>query len=230
MGEGSIVKKNESGNIIFFILIAIVLIGLVTAALRSGGLESATTDREDLTIKVSQARQDASEMEHAINLVIQNGISENDISFASPDTPSDYGTYNASPAAEVFNPKGGGAIYRTPPSGTNDGSGWEFYGTTALPDVGSDKPDLVAVLPHVTQDFCSQINKINGQTAQQPTDLNACVNAGSTLRFGSGTHFLTAGVNTMDEATFTAKPAGEACVQCDAGGNTYNYYHLLMAR
>jgi hypothetical protein len=229
-------NNRQSGNIIFFILLAIFLIGIVTAALRSGGIEGAAVDREDLTIKVSQVRQNASELEHAVNLVMQNGISENDISFADPDAPSDYGTFNSNPRAEIFNTGGGGARYRPAPSGVNDGSGWEFYGTTALPDVGSDKADLVAVLPNVTKDFCVQVNKANGQyrsmppaAAEEPVDDGSCVNAGSGLRFGSATHFLTGGINTMDESTFTAKPAGEACVQC-GGGSSYNFYHVLMAR
>lgn len=223
-------SNRESGNIIFFILLAIVLIGLVTAALRSGGLEGANTDREDLTIKVAQVRQTASEMEHALNLIMQNGVSELDISFASPDAPSNYGTYNANPPAEVFNPKGGGARYNTPPAGVNDGSGWAFYGNTALPGVGSDKADLVAVLPNVTKNFCDQINSINGQTAQQPTDTGSCVNGGAGVQFSSATRFVNGGQNTMDEATFTVQPASEACVQCNAGGMSYNYYHALMAR
>ncbi|MDB5491954.1 MAG: hypothetical protein JWO78_1803 [Micavibrio sp.] len=230
-------KNNQAGNIIFFILLAIFLIGLVTAALRSGGIESASIDREDMTIKVSQVRQNAAEIEHAVNLVMQNGISENDISFANADAPSAYGTLNSNPKAEVFNTGGGGARYRPAPSGVNDGSGWEFYGATALPDVGSEKPDLVAVLPNVTKDFCAQVNRINGQfrdappaATAEPIDDGTCVNGGSTLRFGSAVHFPSSSINTMDESSFTAKPAGEACVQCSSGATTYNYYHVLMSR
>ena len=222
-------KKPESGNVIFFILLAIFLLGLVTAALRSTGIESAGIDREDVSIKVSQIRQNAGEYEHAVNLVMQNGISENDISFAALDAPSDYGTYNSNPKAEIFNTGGGAARFRSAPSGINDGSGWEFYGNTAIPQMGTDAPELLAVLPNVTEDFCQQVNLINGQTAQQPIDGGGCVNAGAGLRFGSSSHF-SAAPNTMDEASFTLKPAPEACVQCSAGSTTYNYYHVLMAR
>ena len=231
------IKRSQSGNIIFFILLAIFLIGLVTAALRSTGIESAAIDREDVTIKVSQVRQNAAEIEHAVNLVMQNGISENDISFASTDAPSDYGTPNSNSKAEIFNASGGAARYRPAPPGVNDGSGWEFYGATALPDIGSDKPDLVAVLPNVTKEFCKQVNVINGQyrtvppaTDEEPIDDGSCVNGGQSLRFGSAVHFVTSGFNTMDETTFTAKPAGEACVKCSAGSTSYNYYHVLMGR
>ena len=33
-----------------------------------------------------------------------------------------------------------------------------FFGTSAIPQVGSDKADLIAVLPNVTLEFCNTIN------------------------------------------------------------------------
>lgn len=222
-------RQRESGNIIFIILLAIVLIGLVTAALRSGGLESAGIDREDLSIKVSQTRQNAAEIERAVAFVLNNGISEVDISFAHPDAPSDYGTYGTNPSAEVFNPQGGAAAWREAPSGISFSSAghWEFYGATALPGAGTDKADLVAVLPDVSESFCGQINQINAQTSAQPSDSGTCVNGGSGDRFKGATPF-SATPNTMDAATFSVTPAMEACVVC--GDGKYYYYHALLVR
>lgn len=220
-------RRNESGNMIFFILLAIVLIGLVTAALRSGGLETANIDREDMIIKVSQVRQNAAELERALTLVMQNGISETAISFAA-DNPSasvDYGTYNTNAEAEIFNPLGGGALWREPPSGVNDGSFWEFYGETAVPDVGSDRADLVAVLPNVNALFCTEINRINGQTSQ-PLDNGACIHAGAAGRFVPAASPYAGTPNTMD-GPFAVTPAPEACVSC---AGAFHFYHVLMAR
>lgn len=222
----------ESGNIIFFILLAIVLIGLVTAALRSSGIESANIDREDLTIKVAQLRQNAVELQHAVNLVMQNGISEADISFADRNpAASAYGTYDDNPPAEIFNPKGGGAIWRSPPAGVNDGSAWVFYGSTRIPGVGTDRADLVAVLPNVTREFCDAINKINEQpVATPPADSGTCLHGGSVFTPSGG--YGDSGGNTMDETTFrqgpaSAAPAGQACVAC---GSAYHFYHVLLGR
>ncbi len=220
-------RRNESGNMIFFILLAIVLVGLVTAALRSGGLETANIDREDMVIKVSQVRQNAAELERALGLVMQNGISETDISFASdhPSASADYGTYNNNPEAEIFNPRGGGASWREPPAGVNDGSAWEFYGDTDVPGIGSDKADLVAVLPNVTALFCTEINKINGQTTQ-PLDNGTCVHGGAAARFSPGAAPFASTPNTMD-GPFAVTPAPEACVSC---AGVFHFYHVLMAR
>lgn len=215
----------ESGNMIFFILLAIVLVGLVTAALRSGGIEGANIDREDMVIKVAQIRQNAGELERAVALVLQNGTSESDISFA-PNDPSallDYGTYNSNPSAEVFNPKGGGAIWRLPGSGVNDGSHWEFYGDTAAPGTGSQEADLIAVLPNVTAGFCAEINRINAQI--DPQDTATCIYPG--VRFVPANKPFLAAPNTMDTTTFANGRAGEACVRC---GADLHYYHVLMAR
>lgn len=219
----------ESGNIVFFILLAIVLVGLVTAALRSGGLETSGIDRENNIIKVSQIRQYSAELERAVTYIINNQISEADISFANPDVASDdYGTYGDNPQAEIFNPGGGGAVSRTPPAGVNDGSPWEFYASSTVPGVGSDKPDLIAVLPKVTETVCAEINRINRQAA--PSDSGTCFYTGPAGRF-VGTYSDTS-PNEMDDditntANFTTIPANQACVLC---GAERHYYHVLLAR
>lgn len=218
-------RAAESGNMIFFILLAIVLVGLVTAALRSGGIEGANIDREDMVIKVAQVRQNASELERAVALIIENGTSETDLSFAPNDASAliDYGTYNTNPTAEVFNPKGGGAIWRQPPSGVNDGSHWEFYGDTAAPGIGSQEADLIAVLPNVNATFCAEVNRINGQT--NPADTATCLYPG--VRFVPATRPFSSSPNTMDTTTFSNGRGSEACVIC---GANLHYYHVLMGR
>lgn len=230
-------SRNQSGNMIFVILLAIVLIGLVTAALRSGGLEGANIDKENVIIKATQVRQHAAEMERGVAYVLQNGGSETNISFAHPDAPSAYGTYGASPENEIFNPEGGGAAWRTPPSDINDGSGWEFYGTPAIPGAGTGRADLVAVLPNVTEAFCAKINEMNEQTTQQPEDSGTCLYSGATDRFvGLTPPTVTpspfdATPDGMNEATFDKIPALEACVRCGTNpGDALHFYHVLMVR
>jgi hypothetical protein len=220
----------QSGNIFFFVLLAIVLIGLVTAALRQGS-NDASIDNENLTVKTSQVRQYAAELERGVSFVLQNNISEVDIRFAHPDASSDYGSIATDPTHQVFDKTGGGVEYRAAPSGINDGSAWEFYGANALPQVGSDSAELIAVLPNVTTAFCAKINDQVGYTAQ-PTDTGGaqtnCLYSGTTVRFGDTTQFV--GVpNTVNAATFSVKPSVEGCVSCVADGKLH-YYRVLMAR
>ena len=218
--------ETESGNVVFLILLAIVLIGIVTAALRSSGIEGANTDRENLAIQVSQVKQYASQIERAVGFILQNDASEVDIRFAHPDAPSEYGTITTTPQFQVFSRTGGAAEYKRPSSGINDGSRWEFYGGTALPQVGSPAADLVAVLPNVTVSFCQAANRADGFTGQ-PADTATCVNAGTAGRFSDITQF--SGIpNTLNEASFSTLPAPEGCVVCDDG--KYHFFHVLMAR
>lgn len=240
-------RKNERGNMLFIILIAVVLVGLLTAAIqRTNRPEGANIDKETLVIRVTEVQRTASELERAILFIMQNGKSESDLRFAHPDAPPDYGDLDgdADPSDQVFHRLGGAANYPAVPADVNDGSPWEFYGGTHLPGVGSDKADLIAVLPNVTQQFCDRVNALNGQHGT-PTDTGGslasganagdCLNLGTAGRFDDGQQFYDT-PNTVDESTFeqdssVSAPytARQACVRCTADGANH-FYSVLMAR
>ncbi len=232
----------------FIILVAVVLIGLLTAAIQmTNRPEGSNIDKEALVIRASEVQRYASELERAVNYIMQNGKSESDIRFAHPDAHSDYGDLSADPdpSDQVFHVSGGGANYRSAPDNINDGSAWEFYGGTHLPGMGTaSRAELIAVLPNVTQAFCDKINELNGQTGS-PADLGAgvpsggdpgaCLAIGAAGRFDDGQQFYTT-INTVDDTTFDdapestdPRPAPQACVQC-AIGSANHFYHVLLAR
>jgi hypothetical protein len=226
-------RHGESGNVIVFILMAVVLIGIVTAAIRSGGDESANIDNEQLAIRTSEIRQYASELERGITFIMNNGVSENDLRFAipSPATSADeeYGDIDTHETTQLFSRKGGGAAYRPNGAGVQVAPArWEFYGYTALPQVGSERADLVAVLPDVTPEFCAAINRTNNYDGQ-PLDDGTCVDSGMSHNFDDDEQFTDDGSqNTMDTGSFSSFPAAEGCVKCD-DGKLY-YFHVLMKR
>jgi hypothetical protein len=240
-------KTGEYGNMLFMILIAVVLIGLLTAVImNSNDSESSNIDKETLVIHVSEAQRYASEIERAVLFIMHSGKSESDIRFAHPQNDPDYGDLPADtdPTDQVFHRDGGGATFRAPPAGINDGSPWEFYGGTALPGVGSNRADLIAVLPNVTEQFCTRINQVNNQSAA-PTDTGGgsasgaspgdCLYGGTAARFNDSQQFY-ATPNTVDETTFaqdpntlTARTALEACVVCSLDSKRH-FYHVLLAR
>lgn len=219
--------RAESGNALFYILLAVVLIGLVTAALRMTGQAGANIDGEQVTIAASQIKQYASELERGVTIILQNGASENDLRFAYPGAPAAYGDITDIPSRQVFSRSGGGVEYRSAPPGSTTGGTWEFYASTHAAQVGSStRADLMAVLPNVAPAVCAKLNAMDGEGATQPTDSGACLYTGSTGRFAGV--FADGSPNTTDEGSFTAKPAMEACVRCDDG--TLNFYRVLMAR
>ncbi len=251
-------RQHESGNILFMILIAIVLIGALTAAIQSTSRpEGSNIDGETLVLRVSEVQRYASELERAVAFIIQDGKSESDIRFAHYNANADYGDLSTDTdlTDQVFMREGGGATYREPPEGINDGSAWEFYAGTHIPGVGrADRAEMVAVLPHVTQEFCSKINQVNGQTgtvaddgtgAASGSDPGDCVNVGALGRFDDLQQFYST-INTMDETsgsfvhdanTSAPRPALQACVTCSRDTNSANgttderhFYHVLLAR
>ncbi len=239
-------RDSERGNMLFMILIAVVLIGLLTAVIMStSNSESANIDKETLVIRVSEAQRTAAEFERAVMFIVGNGRSESDIRFAHPAAHADYGTLTDEPDRQVFHPQGGGASFRPPPEDINDGSQWEFYAGTAIPGVGTGKADLIAVLPNVTGQFCAAVNEMNNQPAVTPEDTGVtaagginpgdCLSIGAVGRFDAAQQFYAA-PNTVDETTFrqdpnttAASPALQACVKCDIGP-VYHFYQVLLAR
>ena len=207
------------------------MIGLVTAAIRSGSQGTGDVDRETVTVTAAKMRQYAAEVERAVTLILSGPVSETDIRFAAAGAPAEYGTdITVNPAAQVFAPSGGGASYQSPPPGANDGSPWEFYGNTALPNVGSDKPELLAVLPNLTAEMCAKINADDGYAAATPlTDDGVCLNTGAAARFGASVQYGDGSPNTVVAASFPpTQPALDGCITCADG--TRHYFHVLHAR
>ena len=232
-------RKGERGNILFMVLIAIVLIGLLTAVVSNTSNQSSSIDREELAIRVSEVQRYASELSRAMSYINQNsGISEQDYRFMNPDPAvTTYGDISGDSRMQrqILDGAGGGANYREPPEGIqNSDKDWEFYGTSNMPGVGTDAADLIAVLPDVTKQFCDEVNRLNGQTDQTPQDSGAsCIYSGATGRFGTvgGSSEYAAAPNDLladDAATFTKIPAMQACVKCN--DDTYHFYHVLFAR
>ena len=240
-------RPRERGNIFFMILIAVVLLGLLTATiLRGSNSESSNIDDETLAIRISEVQRYASELERGVRYVLQNGKSESDLRFAHPRAPAGYGDLVADtdPSDQVFHKDGGGASYQLPPEGiTNTAVSWEFYGGTAIPGAGSDRADLVAVIPDVTPQFCTRVNAMNDQSAPQDTGASAaagasagdCVFMNTAGRFNDTRQFYTT-ANTMNLSSFAQNPetssahtALQACVVCSTDNRRY-YYFVLLAR
>lgn len=222
-------SKQQSGNILFTILIAIILIAALTVAITRGDSGVKTMDREQASLAAAKIISFALDVKRATENMTRAGKSEATISFAD-SALTGYGTPGMAPANEVFNISGGGASYSDIPDGVNDGSQWEFTGGTALPGVGDPAiADLALVLPNVNAAFCAAYNSKAGfaDGASIPTDGAACIYNTAT-RFGG--NFATGGaINTMDTGSFPSTTAAypAACVAC---GSAYHAYYVLLER
>lgn len=219
----------QNGNMLIIVLIAIALIAALTAAIQSGSRSNANADNETLLLRASQVHQYANELERGIYYIMQNGVSESDIRFAHPLAGNEYGDLSSDndKSNQIFARDGGGAIYKNPPENVNNGDKWEFFGQTALPNVGSELADLIAVLPNVSEDFCAVVNRSLGYEGQ-PEDNSSCINSDRSKRFGNTAQYAFS-PNITEERSFSFTPAKEGCVKCTSDGS-YHYFYVLIAR
>lgn len=225
----------QSGNMLIYILGAILLFGILIVLLKGSYQEGTGIDSDKVTLKVSEVQRYAAEMERGVNYILSNGQSESSIRFAHPDALAGYGVITTTPKAQLFSPDGGAVEYKNPPSQINDGTQWQFYANTHIQDMGTDTPadskaELLAVLPNVTRAFCERTNLVLGQTIDlelfADPAANGCVYGGTIF---TGTYVTGATNNTIDVTKFSKLPPKEACVRCASNSN-YHYYRVLLAR
>lgn len=211
----------QGGNVLFYLLIAIFLLGALTVALRSSGTMEGGIDKESANVKAQQIIRFSDEVAQAVQIVLDNGASETDLRFAHPNALANYGTITTTPEFQIFSSLGGKAAYRLPPTGANDdGSKWIFAGNFSLPQVGSDRGDLVALL-RVTKPVCDSIN------SQLSINTTPAISCGSPVAFiGS---YLTP-PDAIDPAAFTQLPVSKICYRCTNITDYYSYSAVLYAR
>lgn len=167
-------RQHERGNVLWFILIALVLIGLLTAVVtRSGSTVEQTGDVEQTSIVMSQILRFASGVEATITNMKLQGISENQISFQDSATGATYTNANCTgTACRVFHVQGGGISYQDPPTAAGSATEWTFTGTNSVDGIGSASADLVMILQNISQDLCNQLNRASGLTYADDADLD----------------------------------------------------------
>lgn len=171
--------KKQNGNALWFILIAVGLLGLLTVTLtRSGSSTNETGSFEQNQIVASQILTYAKSIENAVQSLLARGCSENEISFennivagyVNPNSPTDN-------SCHVFDAAGAGMTYEDPKekwldnaqSGINHYQTYLFSGTSCVLDVGEEginchtdasiREELILFLPYVTRSICISLNK-----------------------------------------------------------------------
>ena len=229
--------KSQRGNALWFVLIAIVLLGALTMLLTRGGSSvSQSGDVEQLRVRASQLTRYAQGMAAAIDQMKMRGISDSDISFENVKITTSYANPSCSkPDCKVFDAAGGGEDYRAPPDNVNDGSEWIFTGAN---NVGSTNHpvgttaagtgnDLVMLLPNAKPDLCIQLNRDLhvGTPGIIPED-----HSGTDLTPFTGTYANSLSIIDGDPLfVLDGKTAG-CFVSTNATPNVIYFYYVLLAR
>jgi hypothetical protein len=214
-------RKAESGNVLFFILIGVVLfaaLSYVVANMMRGG--PTTISRERASLYADEILGYAQTIRRGVQGVrISNNCEAIDISF---ETPALTGYANGTNTrCQVFSAAGGGVNYNHPSTNYSDGTEVLDIGNSACHD--EECTELLAILPNVNQTVCEAINdKIGISTlAANITDSYTAAKPFT----GSYTYEGNVIGDAATGAGLAQKPAG-----CLIDGGQYHFYQVLLAR
>lgn len=213
----------ESGNALWFIMLAIAMLAALTITItRSSDSVEQSGDFERHRIQASNIMRYSKGLAQTIDTMRMRGISENDISFHSPDWG--HTDYEHSPPQgnenRIFSVEGGGMNLPDINGATN----WSFFGNRAVQDVETAANDLI-IQTEVSKNVCLQINMLADVTntgGEPPTDD---IDAPDPY---IGSFSATAGTDVIignDAAELAGKPTG-----CREDGGSYYFYHVLIER
>ena len=242
----------QNGNALWVILIAIALLGAITAMFaRSGGTSDDTGDYEQNSIAVSEIMRYAAGLETAVQNLLGRGCSENDISFyyaGEPyNVPGDYTNPAARTECEIFGMNGAGIAYKNIPAGWRAVTGnyaarSHFAAGHCVNGIGTgpgttcnvSQTELRLVIGGLTKSLCLAINDRLGiaNTGGNPPSDEDSVPAfiGSYTPASGGTGGVIGDDSTAAALPLKGRSAG--CLMDDSGStaNQYFFYHVLISR
>ena len=164
---GSEASRCESGNVMFFILIAIVLLAALSFAITQGGRDSSnnmSTERQRLL--GTEIIDYGDVLQKSVQILRSRGIAFTSLGFAAPGLPAAYGIAGAAPTAEIFNDAGAGALYKRADDQSFTGAAQDYIFTARneIAQVGTtcggdDCADLLVLLPGLARAVCIDINR-----------------------------------------------------------------------
>jgi hypothetical protein len=178
-------KKTQKGNALWFILIAIFLLGMLTMLItRTSGTSEDTGNVEGASIKASEIIAYFNTLQAGVSKLMANGCSESNLSFGNTfykwedgSTPWNDATYPKAPinkSCHLFDVNGAGISPKAFPAekygaATGNAINYREEGTLALdaitaiiPGLGTNAPELLAHLGFIDMATCNEINKRNG--------------------------------------------------------------------
>lgn len=225
-------RSSESGNILFYILIAVALLAALSYAISKSNTGSTTQlNSERSRLAATEMLEYATILGNAASQLRLRGCKLTEISFAG--ATGSYANANAPTdnTCHIFHASGGGISLQAPPEAAlvTTTTPWVFSADMEINGVGSTCAadgcaDLVAYIPGVKDSVCDAINELSGidSPATRPVQNDAS--------YGTfqGTYTY---VDTMGDQVGTAKLSSKSagCFQSTADG-VFVLYKVLLAR
>lgn len=167
-------RISESGNVLFYIFLAVVLFGSLSFALSQSGRGSLTQITEDRTrLAATEMIDYGDSLAKAVGTMHLRGTTLGNLRFSHIDLLA--GSYDppgtVAATDEVFNSEGGNMIYRAPPNsllGTT-ATDYAFLAAVAIQDIGTtcanaSCADIVVAVSGINAEACDLINRVGGNT------------------------------------------------------------------
>ena len=212
------IRKNERGNVLFYILIAVVLFAalnfVVGNMMRGGNAEM--VGEEQAKLYAGEILDYARVMKQAIqDMRISNECTDTEIRFVDSQTTG-YGTSVRSDC-DVFDPGGGDTNYVPPIERYGTATEWLYVGSNTVDGLGTASPDLLIILTNLNEQICNEINNKLGIAAIiDDTD-------GVDYTKFTGTYASTEQVDITN-----ANPSG--CMNDTTTGGGYFFFQALLPR
>ncbi len=233
--------KHQSGNALWFILVAIGLLGLLTVMMsRSSSSTNETGGYEQNIIHANKILSYAKSMENAVQSLLARGCSENDISFwhdsdgnGTENGSDDYFNANSPTdrSCHVFDVAGAGLTWTTPNENWLDQTqnAQTFFGDytistgNRLTSLETNNLDLLIFLSWIPIDLCESINNLLFSSSDITQD-----NAGfSRSPFAHGNYSVAGSNITLSSPLHSGEASGCFTSQTNGG---FHFYHALHAR
>ena len=216
--------KNEEGNALFLILIAVTLFAALSYAVTQSGRGSGKGASDDANlISSSQITQYPAAIRSGVDRLMIRGWGASQLRFEPDSGQPDYTL-----PENLFNPSGlAGVIPQDPPQNAVEDSTtaeWIYNRAAGLPEVGEDaNADIVAILPGILERVCTMLNdQIVGRDYFSTTN-NIPVLAAAIADFEAA---IAAGDWAAGGDSAAMEGKAFLCVQNGAGGD-FVYYHAL---
>ncbi len=238
--------RTEKGNVFFYILLAVVLLGALSYAISSSSRHTSTG-----TITDGQAKLFAAEMIHigsqvkdATAKLLLRGCTDTQISIEN-DNVSGYANAGApsDESCHIFHVSSGGMQFPIAAENINDGTNWFFTGAAVAHQNGgyastnvAGNADLVMMLFGVPENVCTQINNRLGISGI-PVDDGAYA---STTKF-QGSYTAAEDINGLPDAAQPSPCASPStslnlcgrmsgCFREEGGSQRYVFMQVLIQR
>ncbi len=234
--------QNQNGNALWFILLAVALLGFLVGIIsRNRSSVNQSGSVEQARIKATSLLRYSKSIETAVQQMMLDGTSENDLDFVAISDAHDNVNCNDA-TCEVFNVKGGGIQYRSVADILSNSSYtdiWHVSTENRVYQFGCDASnngctELLLLAKNIPKSICLQINRIQGITnpsndaPRQSEILEGLAFTGSYSSTINSVYI--GGTNASNESPQVKEKSAGCVFEFGSSQNTYHFYQVLIAR